>query len=264
MKPEQIDEIIAQKRLIHPELQEALTWDVFLSICAREGVTVVRQPLPRDATLVNFDGEWTIGINSAKGSPRHDTADGAHELAHLWIHVDATSLGRSVCFNHGYGSNPDPREDEADYCAAALLYGPKYFPTLAPAGVVSRLRKPLNVAGVDLSPVTIVGEGTYTLALKGCGELSAQAALKSLVGGEDLPLLLQASLLPERSNHYDSKAVRVEIADRLVGYLSRKDARVYRRNWAGRPTRANAMIIGGRHPSFPAMDVFSVRLDLSL
>lgn len=66
----------------------------------------------------------------------------------------------------------------------------------------------------------VVGESNYQLALEaaGGGRTSDGAAVRDQV----------ALLIPEPNNRYDENAITVQIAGRLVGYLSREDAIAYR------------------------------------
>jgi hypothetical protein len=67
--------------------------------------------------------------------------------------------------------------------------------------------------------VAIVGESHYQDALESiCGRTEASADLHYV-----------AQVILEDDNPYDDKAVRVEIQNKKVGYLSRQDARAYRR-----------------------------------
>lgn len=63
----------------------------------------------------------------------------------------------------------------------------------------------------------VVGESHYRAAL-----------LKILAGCEQREMEAVAVLIPYSSRH-DSEAVRVEIKGRVVGHLSREDARIYRK-----------------------------------
>jgi hypothetical protein len=122
---EQIADVIASKRELHPELARALTWPGFLRICGREGVEVrVRKaPTARPAQLVPFLGEWTIIISADTPFRRH-TYLGAHELGHLWLHHDRTSERWERVYNMDVHWSNDPREDEAELFASLVLMGP--------------------------------------------------------------------------------------------------------------------------------------------
>ena len=119
----------------------------------------------------------------------------------------------------------------------------------------------------DLSEVEIRGEDNFPVLAKRTGFLASQAALSAIfaAGNPDgRELDIEASLIPEQANVHDSKAVRIDVGSKGVGYLASEDARVYRRRWGRRPSRVAARIISKPHPSFPAMDVYTLRLDLPL
>lgn len=65
----------------------------------------------------------------------------------------------------------------------------------------------------------IVGESAYQEALaKICGKRSEDGENK----------VIEARIVLDNKNPHDKLAVRIEIAGRTVGYLSREDARAYR------------------------------------
>lgn len=123
-REEQLDRIIAAKRRTHRELRRPLDWAGFRAICAREDVLVELAPMDREAMLAGYGGVWMIVIN-ANEHPRRHTYRGAHELGHLWAHVDQGPLGRfEACYHMDVEWPDDPREDEAEYIATLLLRGP--------------------------------------------------------------------------------------------------------------------------------------------
>jgi hypothetical protein len=85
------------------------------------------------------------------------------------------------------------------------------------------------------------------------GESHYQKALRKHAGehGEDgCETYCSALLVPEDHNEYDNKAVRVTVGVDTVGYLSRDDARSFRRRlstkkMSGEITGCNAVIKGG-------------------
>ena len=85
------------------------------------------------------------------------------------------------------------------------------------------MRKACDVLGLasdDSFPLACVGESHY------------QAALEAISGprsGEGVDVEVEACVLLENTNPYDPQAVRVDVDGRTVGYLSRPDARAYRR-----------------------------------
>lgn len=121
-RTEQLDRIVAAKRRRHPELRRALSWSGFREICAREGVIVTLADVERPGCIFGFEGSWTILLSSRGVRQLHY---GAHELGHLWAHVDQEPLGRfEATYYMDTGWPDDPREDEADYVAGLLLLGP--------------------------------------------------------------------------------------------------------------------------------------------
>lgn len=119
---EQIDRIVAAKRRAHRELRAPLTWAGFREICGREGIVVTLADVERPGCIFGFDGSWTILLSNRGVRQLHY---GAHELGHLWAHIDQEPLGRfEATYYMDTGWPDDPREDEADYVAALLLMGP--------------------------------------------------------------------------------------------------------------------------------------------
>lgn len=120
---EQLDRIVRAKRRAHPELRRPMDWSAFKSVCAREKVHLVLADIQRAACLFCIDGHWVIAIRREGVRQLHP---GAHELGHLWAHVDQEPLGR---FEATYYMDTewaeDPREEEADHIAALLIMGPR-------------------------------------------------------------------------------------------------------------------------------------------
>ena len=78
----------------------------------------------------------------------------------------------------------------------------------------------LGLESDDAFPLVCVGESHYQAALEAiCGPRNED--------GEDLEVPVVIAL--EDTNPYDPQAVRIEVDGRTVGYLSRPDARAYRR-----------------------------------
>ena len=76
-----------------------------------------------------------------------------------------------------------------------------------------------------------------------------------------------AELVPEDSNQHDSKAIAVRISGNIVGYLSREDARSFRRRLAqkklsGTKTTCNALIVGGGTKYDGEKLYYGVKLDI--
>lgn len=90
--------------------------------------------------------------------------------------------------------------------------------------------------------------GRFRIAVR--GESRYQEALRAIAGSGELPVRkeVRARLVPEPSNPYDYNAIQVRIEGRLVGYLSREDARAYAPAFArreNRPITCPAVIVGG-------------------
>jgi hypothetical protein len=254
-----IQHVLRQKRLQHPELVDPLSWHSLQRICRREGIGLVVAPWPRPAGLVQFDGKWTVVIDSGQ-HPRHHTSYAAHEIGHLWCHVDQSHTDRAdFCMNFTYPESADPREDEADFFAHALLYGPRYFSNEKVAELVRACE--LNP---DLSAVYLEGDGRYRMPVVGesfCEENFVALCGPRRPGGYER--FVDACLVPENDNRHDTKAVRVEITGKKVGYLSRSMARRYRQRFGRRTVYCRAKIIGGWDRGGNDTGNFGVRLDLT-
>lgn len=99
------------------------------------------------------------------------------------------------------------------------------------------------------------GDGEY--AQEVVGESHYQNALKQFAEQR----FVTAKLVYEDTNPHDDKAIKVTILGKTVGYLSRTDARTYRRkmkaaNRAAETMVVAAKIIGGKHGKY-----FGILLD---
>ncbi len=95
-----------------------------------------------------------------------------------------------------------------------------------------------NRTWADEFPCEVVGESRY------------QDDLEEICGGRDNEgnrERVVASLIPEDDNKFDGQAVKVVIEGYKVGYLSRENARKFRRKHKNRksPFRCDAIILGG-------------------
>lgn len=124
MNDETLLRILERKRQFHPELRAAMTWEGLLRILAREGVLYASVPLSRRGKLLGCDGVWMILADNAR-RPRH-LGIVAHELSHLWAHVDVKTDRYDFAFNQDDFDGDDPREAEAEYLAECIIYGPEY------------------------------------------------------------------------------------------------------------------------------------------
>lgn len=112
------------------------------------------------------------------------------------------------------------------------------------------------------------GPGTYSADI--VGESKHQSTLEAICGGrtdEGHEKVVVATLVHEDDNPYDKKAIRVDIGGRTVGYLSRENARQYRKRLkeAGHPgitATCSAMIVGGWDRGDGDTGHFGVKLDL--
>jgi hypothetical protein len=112
------------------------------------------------------------------------------------------------------------------------------------------------------------GTGTYEYEI--VGESHYQDALTRICGGKTYDgheKIVRARLIHENDNPHDTNAVRVEINDQKVGYLSRDDAKNYRKQLSdaghqGIDAVCSAMIVGGWEREDGDVGEFGVRLDI--
>ena len=114
------------------------------------------------------------------------------------------------------------------------------------------------------------GKGEFDFDI--VGESHYQETLELIAGGwtyDGCHLCVDAIVLPEDSNLSDKQAVRVDISGATVGYLTREDARRWRR-WLVRkglelsPVTCKALITGGWNRGGDDWGHFGVRLDFPL
>jgi hypothetical protein len=114
------------------------------------------------------------------------------------------------------------------------------------------------------------GPGTYSVDI--VGESRYQFELESICGGktdDGHKKVVEAVLIHEDSNPHDNKAVRIDIGGRTVGYLSRENAREYRKalKQKGHPgitASCSAVIVGGWDRGSRGQGHFGVKLDLPI
>jgi len=104
----------------------------------------------------------------------------------------------------------------------------------------------------------VVGESNYQKVL---GTLAGQH------GADSVEKKYHATLVLDNSNHHDSKAVAVQIESATVGYLSRVDARSYRRRLgqkglSGIDATCDALIVGGGIKRNGEKLFYGVKLDI--
>lgn len=122
----------------------------------------------------------------------------------------------------------------------------------------------------EIEDVFIEGDGRYDLEV--VGESHYQRHLNVLSGryskkGGDSELI--AKLHYENTNPHDKKAIRVVINGGTVGYLSRKDARLFRKRiekvgLEGLVISCNVEIVGGKRVGLFKKTDFGVWLDLPI
>lgn len=112
------------------------------------------------------------------------------------------------------------------------------------------------------------GPGKYGVDV--VGESKYQSSLEAICGGkceDGHKKTVEAILVHEDANPYDNKAVRVDIDGKTVGYLSREEARQYRKalknaGHAGITASCSAVILGGWIRGSTDQGHFGVKLDL--
>lgn len=256
MNLERMDQILAEKRELHPELNTTLDWKGLMRVLKRESIRICAAPLPNPARLAQFDGSWAIIVGS---NFTRQLGHAAHELAHLWLHVDEKHDRFEHCLNYTYAVNTDPREDEAEYFSYALIYGPRIFPQ---AAIPVRFREEHKR---HFAPIELEGNGSFRTQVVGVAH--RQRALEGLFGPrtpEGCDETATAVLRSEDGNVHDPMAVRVEISGRHVGYLSRANARVFRKTFGNRTVHAPARITGGWDRGGGLAGYFGVRLDMEI
>lgn len=116
--------------------------------------------------------------------------------------------------------------------------------------------------------IKIAGPGTFAVEVVGVSRRQdALAAIMDQHGRSGRTVTLDALLILENSNPHDANAVRVEIDNALIGYLSRENAARYRADLAAANTpdatiQCKARIVGGFETSSGERASFGVRLDL--
>src|SRR5258706_16455711 len=116
--------------------------------------------------------------------------------------------------------------------------------------------------------VVLEGPDTFDLAI--VGESHYQDALERICSprtDESQDRLVEAHLVQENNNPYDSKAVRVDVNDLTVGYLSRAHARQYREQlrqlgYASANAFCRARIRGGWDRGERGIGYYGVFLDV--
>lgn len=114
----------------------------------------------------------------------------------------------------------------------------------------------------------LAGDGSFSLAI--VGESHYQKALEKLCGGKTKhgeDRIVDAKMVAEDDNIHDNKAIRVEIEGEAVGYLSREDARRFRKEMLPDPEESyscKARIRGGWDRGGKDIGHYGVTLDFNL
>ncbi len=122
----------------------------------------------------------------------------------------------------------------------------------------------------DLPIARLSGNGEYEL--EAVGESNYQKALIKITGGKTEhghEMEIEAVLIHDNNNPYDNKAIAVSVDGDIVGYLSKKHARQFRKLMAdaggpGSPAVCDALIVGGWDRGGGNEGHFGVRLDLPM
>ncbi|MCX7428896.1 MAG: hypothetical protein NTW96_25125 [Planctomycetia bacterium] len=116
--------------------------------------------------------------------------------------------------------------------------------------------------------VHLPGPGTFSIDV--VGESKYQPALEFICGGRtggSQKKTVEAVLVYEDDNPYDDQAIRVDIQGNTVGYLSRDNARQYRKElkqagYSAMTATCSARIVGGWDHGGEDRGLFGVTLDL--
>ena len=114
---ERVRRVIDEKRRIHPELWEPLTWNGLRAILRREQIKLVTTRMSRPAAAIVNGGVAVIVLNSDYVTRRH-TYVATHELGHIWLHGNCDG---ELCAFVDMDWRHDPREDEAEWFAMCVL-----------------------------------------------------------------------------------------------------------------------------------------------
>lgn len=116
--------------------------------------------------------------------------------------------------------------------------------------------------------IQIAGPGAFAVEVVGVSRRQdALAAVVERYGRSGRTVTVDAQLVLENSNPHDANAVRVEIDNALIGYLSRDNAARYRADLVAADTpdatvQCKARIVGGFETTSGERASFGVRLDL--
>jgi hypothetical protein len=122
----------------------------------------------------------------------------------------------------------------------------------------------------SVSVIYIPGPKNYSENI--VGEAKYQNNLDYICGGKSYnghEKYITAYLIQEDDNPYDDQAIRIEINGRIVGYLSRKEAGMYRNHlnkmgYSDSIIACDSVIVGGWKRNQKDEGHFGVKLDLPL
>ncbi|MDR6431007.1 HIRAN domain-containing protein [Brucella pseudogrignonensis] len=111
--------------------------------------------------------------------------------------------------------------------------------------------------------ITVSGDGEYDFNV--VGESHYQRALEDIAGRSDesAEYYCTAKLIPEPTNEYDKRAIRVDIDSRPVGYIPRDVTSDFHNILNGRSAAVDAVILGGWERGRRGDGHFGVKLDVA-
>lgn len=254
MPPTNVVEFARSLYAKHPELEHPVRWHDLLRMAERSGIAVRIVPLSRPARLIRYGQALCIQIRRELNHHLR-TFYGMHELCHAW----RDELGMECIYADDDTVMTDPKEDFADLFAWFVTSEARVFHESLDRVQLKRLEARPDLSAVYLDgngrfETPVVGESFYESAfLEVCGARSPQGYEK----------IVDAALIPENDNKHDPKAVRVVVAGKTVGYLSRSLARRFRMRFRQRTVYCRAKIIGGWDRGGGDSGHFGVRLDLA-
>ncbi|MBC8719309.1 HIRAN domain-containing protein [Ochrobactrum sp. Marseille-Q0166] len=111
--------------------------------------------------------------------------------------------------------------------------------------------------------IIVSGDGDYDFNV--VGESNYQHALEAIAGRSDesAEYYCTAQLIPEPTNEYDKRAIRVDIDGRPVGYIPRDETSDFHNILNGRSASVDAVIVGGWVRGRRGDGHFGVKLDVA-
>lgn len=145
------------------------------------------------------------------------------------------------------------------FCAIALIYF-----WLSTRSKMAKRREKKWYGDTEFSVRTSFSDGFF---LDVVGENRYQRNLTKIAGGkkvESARKIVDVIVIPEPNNPFDKNAVRIDINELPVGYLSKNDALRYRERFGQQGARCHGVIVGGWDRGNGDTGSFGVRLDLEL